>query len=115
MKLSNKKGNVTVSILHGENFMRRIDALPTGKTTKAKMYIVGHSESGHNHVLTSKSEMEVLEANGKRYILINEVAELFHKKSFDIHETIAVEPGIYEVTHKNEYDPWAKVIRAVYD
>lgn len=115
MKLSNKKDGAIVSVMHGENFMRRVGSLPTGVTTKAKMYIVGHSETGHNHVLTSKADMEILESDGKRYVLINEVADLFHKKSFDIHETITVEPGIYEVTHKLEYDPFAKVIRRVFD
>jgi hypothetical protein len=115
MKLSNNKHGNVVSVLHGENFMRRIDALPKGKTTKAKMYVVGHSESGHNHVLTSPKEMEVLEFNGHRYVLIDETAELFHQKTFDIHETVTVEPGVYEITHKTEYDPFQKVIRAVWD
>jgi hypothetical protein len=113
--LSNVKDNQIVPVMHGENFLRRVDALPKGKTTKAKMYVVGHSETGHNHVLTSKSDLEVLEQDGKRFMLVNEVAELFHKKSFDVHETISVEPGIYEVTHKTEYDPFAQVIRQVWD
>lgn len=115
MKLSNNKEGDIVSILHGENFMRRIDTLPTGETSKAKMYVVGHSESGHNHVLTSKTDMEVLTFNGHDYVLIDETAELSHQKTFDIHETVSVEPGVYEITHKTEYDPFAQVRRAVWD
>ncbi|CAB4132747.1 hypothetical protein UFOVP253_72 [uncultured Caudovirales phage] len=115
MKLSNKVDGKTVSVMHGENFMHLVDALPAGETTKTKMYIVGHSESGHNHVLKSKTELEVLETDGKRFVLIKEVAELFHQKSFDIHETVKVQPGIYEITHKTEYDPFAEIVKAVYD
>ena len=115
MKLSNNKQGEIVSVMHGENFMRRVEELPKGKTTQAKMYIVGHSESGHNHVLTCPTDMEVLTFNGHEYVLIDETAELTHKKTFDIHETIAVEPGVYEITHKTEYDPFQKVVRNVYD
>jgi hypothetical protein len=110
--LSNK---TKTNVLHGENFLRKVDALPTGDTTKVNMYIVGHSETGHNHVLKSNSDIEVLEQGDKRFVLINEVAELFHQKSFDIHETIAVEPGVYEITHKTEYDPFNEIIRQVWD
>lgn len=112
---ANKNNGKIVPVLHGENFMRRVEKLPGGETTKVKMYIVGHSESGHNHVLTSPKEMEVLTFNGHEYVLIDETAELIHQKTFDIHETIAVEPGIYEITHKIEYDPFNKIVRAVYD
>jgi len=115
MKLSNNKDGQAVSVLHGENFMRRIAALPKGETTKAKMYTVGHSETDHNHVLTSPTEMEILTFNGHEYVLIDETAELTHQKTFDIHETVLVEPGVYEITHKTEYSPFDKIVRAVYD
>lgn len=115
MKLSNNNNGTSVSVLHGENFMRRIDTLPEGETVKTKLYVVGHSESGHNHVLKSDSDIEVLETDNQRFVLVNEVAELFHQKSFDIHETITIAPGVYEITHKTEYDPFNEVIRQVWD
>lgn len=115
MQLSNSKSGERVSIMHGENWLQPVDSLPEGKTTKTKLYVAGHSETGHHHVLESKQDMEVLEENGERYVLINEVAQLFHKKSFDVHETVTVEPGVYRITHKNEYDPFTKVIRRVFD
>lgn len=115
MKLSNLKDNQIVPVLHGENFMRRVTVLPKGKTTKAKMYIVGHSETGHHHILTSKKDLEMLEQDGKRFVLVNEVAELFHQKTQDIHQPITVQPGVYEITHKTEYDPWNEVMTNVFD
>lgn len=115
MKLTNNQDGKIVSVMHGENFMRLVDTLPKGVTSKSKLYIVGHSESGHNHVLQSKTDMKIVESDNKRYILVNEVAELFHQKSFDVHETVVVEPGVYEITHKVEYDPFAQVLRDVWD
>lgn len=113
--LENTKNGRIVPVMHGENWLQPVDSLPEGKRTTCKMYIAGHSESGHNHVLKSKTAMQVVEKNGERYVLINEVATLFHQKSFDIHESIAVQPGIYKITHKTEYDPFAQVIREVWD
>lgn len=115
MTLSNLKDNRLVPVMHGENFLRPVDSIPNGKKTTTKMYIVGHSESGHNHVLQSKKTMQITEVSEKRYLLIKEVSQLFHQKNFDIHETIDIAPGMYEVTHKTEYDPFAKVVRGVWD
>jgi len=115
MKLTNNKDGQVLPVLHGENFLLPVDAMPEGSTVKTKLYVAGHSESGHNHVLTSKRDMQVLETDTDRYILVESVAELFHQKTYDIHETITIEPGIYKITHKTEYDPFADVVRAVYD
>lgn len=112
--LQNNKDGKILPIMHGENFLVPINALPEGEIKSAKMYIVGHSETGHHHVLESPVEMDIIEGK-HRAILVREVSTLFHKKSFDIHESVAVEPGIYQVTHKTEYDPFQKVIRAVFD
>jgi hypothetical protein len=115
MNLTNRSEDKIVPIMHGENFLQPVAALPKGQTTKAKMYIAGHSETGHHHVLESKADMEILETGSDRYVLIKEVATLFHKKSYDIHETVTIEPGVYKITHKTEYDPFAQVRRAVWD
>lgn len=116
MSLTNLKDNKPAPILHGENFLRPVSSLPDGKRTATKLYIVGHSETGHNHVIESKKcDMQVIEDGARRYLLVEEVSALFHQKTFDIHETVEVQPGMYEITHKTEYDPWQGVIRAVYD
>ncbi len=111
----NKKGN-TMNLLHGENGFKKVDKLPKGKITKHKIYIAGHSETGHNHVLESEVEFNVIEPENlgdNLFIELLAPAKVVHKKSFDIHETKTLEPGIYEITHKVEYNPFTKVMERV--
>lgn len=110
----NIKDGKRVPIQHGEVWMQPVDNIPDGTTTKHKMFVVGHSESGHNHVLESKTEFTVIDGVD-RTILLDEVATLFHKKSFDIHETRTIAPGAYKVYIKSEYDPFQQVVRQLWD
>lgn len=106
------------ALIHGENGFKPVSELPQGKVTKHKIYIAGHSETGHHHVLESKTEFEVIEPENlgdNIFIRLLEPAKVVHKKSFDIHQTKTLQPGIYEITKKTEYDPFAKVIRRVFD
>lgn len=107
-------------LLHGENGFKPVNELPKGKVTKHKIYIAGHSETGHHHILESKTEFEVIEVDRDElikdvYIRLFEPAEVVHKKTFDVHETKTLEPGIYQITHKTEYDPFNKVMREIWD
>lgn len=113
-KLTNKQGDKIVPIMHGENFLVPVDKLPKGEIIQSNAYIVGHSETGHHHVLESKQPIDIVEGVD-RVILVREVSKLFHQKSHDIHETIEVQPGIYKITHKTEYNPFTKVIGRVFD
>lgn len=36
---------------HGENLLIRVPAMPSTGTKTYKSFIVGHSETGHHHVL----------------------------------------------------------------
>lgn len=113
-KLTNLVNGKRVPVMHGENWLTPIDAMPKGKVMKTLSYIAGHSETGHHHVIESKVEMEVVEGKD-RAVLLHEVGKLFHQKSYDVHETITLAPGAYVITHKTEYDPFQKVKRAVWD
>lgn len=117
-QLTNIKDGVRVPAQHGEVFLQRIESAPAGRPIKnLKEFTVGHSESGHNHVLESKVDFEVMEGDETHdlYVRLFEPAELVHKKSFDIHETEIIAPGDYAVYTKTEYDPFGKVIRRVFD
>ncbi len=108
------------SLIHGENGFKPVDKLPKGVVSKHKIFIAGHSETGHHHVLESKVEFEVIEVDRKQlekelYVRLFEPAQVVHKKSFDIHETKTLQPGIYQITHKTEYDPFQQIIRQVWD
>lgn len=104
-------------IRHGEVLLVPVDITPAGKTVKHQRFIVGHSETGHHHVLESKRKFEVITEQEKQelYIRLFEPAKLVHKKTIDKHKTLTVAPGIYRVVHKTEYDPWQQVISRVFD
>lgn len=118
MELTNEKDGVRLPAQHGEVFLQRVTRVPENrKVEKNTKFTVGHSESGHNHVLESKVEFEVMEGDEKHdlYVRLFEPAKLVHKKSFDIHETQVIVPGDYAILQKTEYDPFAQIRRAVYD
>jgi len=77
--------------------------------------IVGHSETGHHH--TVADAVEVYEAAtapaGMRvlYAIVKDPASLDHHRPFDTHESLALQPGMYEIRIGREYDPYADIAR----
>jgi hypothetical protein len=67
--------------------------------------VVGHSESGHHHVLDSDRAFDVIVTGDDMLIDVHETARLTHQASTDRHETLAVPPGTYRVLRKRRYDP----------
>lgn len=72
-----------------------------------KHYVIAHSETGHHHVI-EKSRAEVYEAADDGFIAyiktLGAGAEITHQRSFDTHETIALQPNsTYEVRRQREY------------
>lgn len=105
-------------LIHGENAVVPINKVPSNLNWQEHdSSIIGHSETGHHHVLTPTkgSKTEIAEHDGKLYIRISGQADVSHKKNRDIHETVRLDEGTYIVTHKTEYDPFAQIRRAVYD
>jgi hypothetical protein len=104
------------AIRHGENLLLPIKSIPKGAKS-FKTYIVGHSESGHHHVLESKANFEVIDDKEKQelYLRLFEPAKLVHKKQFDAHKTLTVPAGMYRVIRKQEYNPWEEVMQNVFD
>lgn len=113
----NIKHGKLLAVQHGEVWLQPVSKLPTGEFKKEKKFIVGHSETGHHHVLESNTEFEVMSGDEKHdlYVRLFEPARLVHQKTFDIHETKVIMPGTYAVYQKTEYDPFAQIVRAVYD
>lgn len=99
---------------HGEILLVPVNKLPKGKISKHRDFIVGHSETGHHHILESQTKFDVLD-KAQLYIRLFQPAELTHKKSTNKHRTLKVVPGVYKVVHKTEYDPFAKIKRRVFD
>lgn len=102
-------------IRHGEILLYPVKSMPRGKKSKHDLFIVGHSETGHHHVLQSV-QFEVNQKDKQDLFLrLFEPGKLVHQKEVDKHETLTVAPGTYRVIYKNEYNPFEQVIQRVMD
>jgi hypothetical protein len=101
---------------HGEIVLKKVTKVGEGKTSTVKSYIVGHSETGHHHVLESTKPYTVTKDKlGKLWLQLEAEAKLVHQKSHDVHNTLTIPAGIYEVGQKTEYNPFTRSIEAVRD
>lgn len=92
-------------IRHGEILLLPVDAVPYGSVDSVPSCIVGHSESGHHHVLESDEAFEqVVTANGDLFVDLMRDTPLRHQKSFQQHRTLTVPAGIWKVVRKTEFD-----------
>lgn len=79
--------------------------------------IIGHSETGHHHVLerTSGAAVTVLDRapEGMRILhaILAEPNKLIHERGHDTHETISLPPGEYEFRIAREFDHYAELAR----
>lgn len=107
-----------VNYRHGEAFLRRIEKMPKGKAKHVQDIIVAHSETGHHHVLESKYDIAVLEPENLGDSLFVELlnpGKLVHQKQINRHNDITVQPGVYEVIQKKEYNPFTQAMERVWD
>lgn len=83
-----------------------------------KGFIISHSEQGHHHILGGDVEvMERVKAPAGATILhaiVKEPTKLFQDAATP-HDPISLEPGLYEMRIKREYDPFAEQARRVAD
>lgn len=96
----------------GDVMFIRVDVLPEGLIpVKAEngYIIVTHSETSHHHVIADRPGVEMFQDAMdlfRSWLVIKDIpAEIEHLRSFDTHETIRFEPGIYEVRRQQEYSP----------
>lgn len=116
-----KAGEITNA--HGEvNFFRvsggEIDLQNTENVEPSKNgFIVGHSESGHHHLLEAEGVtmrrgtergMEILHAIVKSPVHLKQDAGSPHSEQI-------VEPGEYIITNNIEYNPFSEQARRVAD
>lgn len=81
------------------------------------MLIIGHSETQHDHVLEHNrgATVTVLDRapEGMKilHMVIAEANALVHNRDHDTHETIALEPGEYEIRIAREFDHYGELAR----
>lgn len=116
-----EKVTFTNCAAQGDLMLRRIDKLPAGvKLLSAEkgVFIVAHSETGHNHVIDATpnvkwygaddsmvSYLEVIEATDATETLLR------HLRGHDTHKTLVIPSGVFEVRRQREYTPtgWRRV------
>lgn len=93
----------------GDVFFRRIKKLPAG-VMKADVvdgkYLVAHSETGHHHTMVADDVvLYYVDDPLVGYIEVKSPTPLVHERSFDTHESVLFEVGIYEIRRQREHTP----------
>lgn len=76
--------------------------------------VVGHSETGHHHVLECPVPIEVIRRDGT-FVRLAEPGMLVQRKETDRHRDLPVAAGCYEVVRKSGYEPYTMAITPVCD
>ena len=77
--------------------------------------IVGHSETGHHHIVDADCAEMTRVDEFTAYLKVSKPTKLVHLRDFDTHQAIALQPGMYEFSTGREFDPFEKAIRASRD
>jgi hypothetical protein len=102
----------------GDVFFRRIDKLPKDaiaveKKSKNTPVVVAHSETGHDHQFTRGIGVTLFTTPNPLvcYLKLDEPTQLDHMRSFDTHEPIMFDSGVFEIRRQREYTPegWRRV------
>lgn len=113
----------------GEILIRRIGPIPAKRNFSGSTplkpengkFIIGHSETGHHHVLSRTTGCEVavldLAPEGMRILraILENPTSLDHLRDHDTHESIKLEPGEYEFRIAREHDHYAELARQSMD
>jgi hypothetical protein len=92
-------------IRQGEILLLPTPSVLFGARESVRNVVVGHSESGHHHVLDCDIEFDVITTGDELLIDLHDTARLIHQATTDRHDTLVVPPGTYRVVRKRQYDP----------
>lgn len=92
-------------IRHGEILLLPVTEVPTGTTDLVTSCIVGHSESGHHHVLESDVAFaQIVAMNGDLFVDLPADTPLRHRKTHQQHRELTVPAGVWKIIRKTEFD-----------
>lgn len=77
--------------------------------------IVGHSETGHHHVVDSDCAVLTRVDEFTAYLDVKKPTQIDHLREYDTHPSIALQPGMYKFRTGREFDPFEESIRASAD
>jgi hypothetical protein len=103
----------------GELTITRLDRAPKkiGDIVKPEngRLIVGHSETGHHHVVDADCAVLTRVDEFTAYLNVKKPTQIDHLREHDTHPSIALQPGMYEFRTGREFDPFEEAIRASAD
>ncbi len=71
---------------------------------------MGHSESGHHHVLDGDREFaKIISASGTLYVDLDVPTRRWHQKDHERHRELQVPAGAWRVVRKTEFNVQATV------
>jgi hypothetical protein len=104
------QGELTITKLaHAPKQIGNIIAPVNGKL------IVGHSETGHHHVVDADCAVLTRVDEFTAYLDVKKPTQIDHLREHDTHPSIALQPGMYEFRTGREFDPFEEAIRASAD
>jgi hypothetical protein len=117
MKSKNTKNNTGV-ILHGEAMLFP-SSLPSDaveiKPTNNKFHIIADSETtGNHHVIDMVPQTKIYQS-GNRLFVKNTKKTKVRCVHENRHDSITLEPNVWEVDRQQEYDHFEQNLRAVRD
>lgn len=96
-----------MNIRHGDVIIERVDAVPKdAKLLKGRAELAYGEVTGHAHRVDIGELFET--KDGQLYLRTDKLANLTHEE----HRTITLEPGVYKVTIKRQYNAegrWERV------
>lgn len=100
-------------IAQGDVMLIPVEVLPeTGHMiakTENGAHIVTHSETGHHHIILDRPGVQMFQDTMDLFrswlVIDGEPADLEHLRTTDTHETVRLEPGVWEVRRQREYSP----------
>ncbi len=100
-------------VAQGDVMLIPVASQPDGKFTPVAAekgaLIVTHSETGHHHVVMERPGVAMFQDSMDLFrsflVIEGEPADLEHLRSFDTHETVRLDPGVWEVRRQKEYSP----------
>lgn len=117
-----------ISAAQGEITIRRTGNVGDTKTmcgvtplaAEKGQIIVGHSETGHHHVMDAKHVTACVmdrAPEGMRILrlIVESPTPLVHLRGHDTHDGVMLDAGEYEARIGREYNPYEKIARRVAD
>jgi hypothetical protein len=113
-KVRAAQGEITIIRLGNAPKNRKLSG--TAMKAECGKFVIGHSETGHHHVIDAKgANVAVLgrAPEGMRILraILDNPMSLDHLRDHDTHESIKLEPGLYEFRIGREFDPYQEIAR----